>query len=160
MPRERKTALIQFHLFLAEFKDFGVDEFDKLVFIISRRIFRHIPVIQADEKPAHHANLRAGQAKAVGVEQGFLHIVEQYAQSIVKLDNRAANFFQDRIAVLNNCAKSHLIVPPEYCWTGRLHIPVRIEIERQCCLGRELFFCISIKRRAHQGAERRIIAAL
>ena len=107
MPREGQAALIQLDLLVAQFEDFRVDELDELVFVILGDFLGQVAVVQADEKAAHHAHLRAGQAQAVGGQQGFLHVVEQSAQAVVKLRDRAADFFQNRVAVLYDGTQCH-----------------------------------------------------
>lgn len=49
----------------------------------------------------------AGQTQAVRGQQGLLHIVKQSAQTIIKLGNGAADFLQDRVAVLHNGTQCH-----------------------------------------------------
>ena len=107
VPREGQAALIQINLLVAQLEDFGVDELNKLVLVVLGDFLRQVTVIEADEQTAHHTYLRAGQTKTVGIEQGFLHIVEQGAQTIIKLGNGAADFFQNRVAVLNDCTQCH-----------------------------------------------------
>ena len=107
MSRERQAALVQFDLLIAQFEDLGVDELDKLILVVGGDYLGQIPVVQADKQAAHHAHLRASQAQAVGVEQGLFHVVQQHAETVIKFRDRAADFFQDRIAVLYNGAKCH-----------------------------------------------------
>ena len=107
MSRERQAALVQFDLLIAQFEDLRVDELDELVLVVSGDFLGQVTVVQADEQAAHHAHLRASQAQAVGGEQGLFHVVQQGAEAVIKFRDGAADFFQDRVAVLYNGAKCH-----------------------------------------------------
>ena len=107
MSREGQAAFVQLDLLVAQLEDLGVDELNELVLVVRGNLLGQVAVIQADEQAAHHAHLRAGQTQAVRGQQGLLHIVKQSAQTIIKLGNGAADFLQDRVAVLHNGTQCH-----------------------------------------------------
>ena len=104
---ERQAALVQGNHLVGLLQNFRVHELDELQGRGILLPLGDVPLVNADEHPAHYPHLRAGQAVAVGVGQGFLHVVQQGSQTVVKLGHRAADLFQNGIAVLYNITQSH-----------------------------------------------------
>ena len=77
-------------------QDLGVDEFDQAAVV-------HID----EEDPAQDAHLGGGQTGAVGVRQGFGHVVEQVVEALVKVCHRAGDLMQGRLLLGHDGAKCH-----------------------------------------------------
>ena len=61
--------------------------------------------------PAENAHLGGGQSHAVGLGQGFPHIVQQLVQTPVKFFHRTADLMQGRLVGRQNLTKSHILSP-------------------------------------------------
>ena len=65
-----------------------------------------------DAEPPHHADLRAGQADAVGVMHGLDHILDQDGQLLIESGHRAADLRQDGVANRYNFSQCHCAIAP------------------------------------------------
>ena len=83
---------------------------------------------------------------------------KRQAQTIVKLGNGAADFFQDRVAVLNDCTQCHKN-NLQILGGDALQITIGIEIKDHGRFLRQLFRIVGIQCLVQKRAERRVIAA-
>ena len=90
-----RQATLRPHLFAFGFGYNRVYEFDVKV------------VNLHDGKPSQNANLRSGKPHAVGVEHGFAHVVQKFAELVVEFFNEFALFMQNGIGFLHDKSSCH-----------------------------------------------------
>ena len=95
LPRDAQAAL-QPRLLSFGVDDLGIDQLNDLVVLVLHH---------ADT--AQNAHLRRRQTHAAGIQQRFLHVVQQRVQTAVKIRNRAANLRQAFVPLQNDLSQCH-----------------------------------------------------
>ena len=97
-------AALSTDLLAGRFDDDGVDELDHILVLFIRDVrFQH------NDGAAQHADLRRGEADAVGLRQRLAHIVEQRVQTGIEILDLVAVLTQLGVTIFQDHSCSHCI---------------------------------------------------